>query len=198
MEWQAVVLVMQILMLAVGWFLFQQAKGELSAHAAETPVLGEVKALQRSIKQLLTDMENTSERTSLNLEAKCRQAQELASTLADYIETTEILQHRSRLLRETETAAALPPLTMLTQQGSIANRDPKDSGSAGKLSAVCSSGRGYAWGVACCRFRLGKTPRSSVHSRGCGAVLKRDCARNRHFRRRNRDIAGTSASARVK
>ncbi len=44
MEWQAIVLVMQILMLAVGWLLFQQARGELSARAAEKPVLGEGKA----------------------------------------------------------------------------------------------------------------------------------------------------------
>ncbi len=81
MEWQAVVLVMQILMLAVGWFLFQQAKGELSARAAETPVLGEVKALQRNIKQLLTDLDQTSGRASQHLETQCRQAHELAAML---------------------------------------------------------------------------------------------------------------------
>lgn len=81
MEWQAVVLVMQILMLAVGWFLFQQARGELSARAAETPVLGEVKALHRSIKQLLVDLEQTSERASGQLETRCVEARQLIATL---------------------------------------------------------------------------------------------------------------------
>jgi len=81
MEWQAIVLVMQILMLAVGWFLFQQARGELSARAAETPVLGEVKALQRSIKQMLADLETTSDRSSLHLETKCEEARQLLYAL---------------------------------------------------------------------------------------------------------------------
>ncbi len=81
MEWQAIVLVIQILMLAVGWFLFQQARGELSARAAETPVLGEVKALQRSIKQLLADMEQSSESASARLEKRCDQARRLLDTL---------------------------------------------------------------------------------------------------------------------
>lgn len=81
MEWQAIVLVIQILMLAVGWFLFQQARGELSARAAETPVMGEVKALQRSIKQLLADMEQSSETASARLEKRCDQARRLLDTL---------------------------------------------------------------------------------------------------------------------
>lgn len=115
MEWQAVVLVMQILMLAVGWFLFQQAKGELSARAAETPVLGEVKALQRNIKQLLTDLDQTSGRASQHLETQCRQARELAAMLSDHIEALEALQNRCLSLPEPDTPATLPRLTMVTE-----------------------------------------------------------------------------------
>ena len=115
MEWQAVVLVMQILMLAVGWFLFQQAKGELSARAAETPVLGEVKALQRNIKQLLADLDQTSGRASLHLETQCQQARELAAILSEHIEALEALQTRCSALPESETPIHLPRLTMVTE-----------------------------------------------------------------------------------
>ena len=96
MEWQAVVLVMQILMLAVGWFLFQQARGELSARAAETPVLGEVKALHRSIKQLLVDLEQTSERASGQLETRCVEARQLISALeAGVREAVQVQEYSS-------------------------------------------------------------------------------------------------------
>jgi hypothetical protein len=89
MEWQAVVLVLQILMLAIGWFLFQQARGELSAHAAQTPVLGEVRALQRSIKQLLEELTQTSDRASGQLERRCEEAQDLLVALDRRLEQIE-------------------------------------------------------------------------------------------------------------
>lgn len=92
MEWQAIVLVMQILMLAVGWFLFQQARGELSARAAETPVLGEVKALHRSIKQLLMDLEQTSDHASGQLESRCMEARQLIAALEANLAKADRLQ----------------------------------------------------------------------------------------------------------
>ncbi len=126
MEWQAVVLVMQILMLAVGWFLFQQAKGELSAQAAETPVLGEVKALQRSVKQLLADLQQTSERASAQLEAQCRQAREMASTLEEHLETLEEARRHS-LVTANEPPSMLSPLTLVTEQSAIAVLDTQQA-----------------------------------------------------------------------
>ncbi len=81
MEWQAVVLVVQILLLAVGWLLFQQARSELTARAAEMPVLSEVKALHRSVKQLLVEIEEASDRTSGRLEARCDEARGLLNAL---------------------------------------------------------------------------------------------------------------------
>lgn len=122
MEWQAVVLVMQILMLAVGWFLFQQAKGELSAQAAETPVLGEVKALQRSVKQLLADLQQTSERASSQLEAQCRQGREMADTLEEHLEALEEARRHS-LVTANETPSMLSPLTLIMEQSAIAAPD---------------------------------------------------------------------------
>ena len=81
MEWQAVVFSLQILLLATGWVLFQKARAELSARAAETPILNEVKALQRNVKQLLSDMEQTSDAASARLESRCREAQDLLVAL---------------------------------------------------------------------------------------------------------------------
>lgn len=81
MEWQAIVLAMQIMLLAVGWLLFQKARGELSARAAETPVLTEVKALQRSVKLLLAEIEKTSDKQSERIEQRCEEARLLVQTL---------------------------------------------------------------------------------------------------------------------
>jgi hypothetical protein len=74
MEWQAVVLAIQILLLAAGWVLFQRARGELSARAAETPVLAEVKALQQRVKQLLAELESATDRQAARLEGGCADA----------------------------------------------------------------------------------------------------------------------------
>ena len=74
MEWQAVVLAVQILLLAAGWLLFQRARGELSARAAETPVLAEVKALQKNVKQLLTEIESMGDRQAMRIEQVCSDA----------------------------------------------------------------------------------------------------------------------------
>ena len=101
MEWQAIVLALQILMLAVGWFLFQQAKGDLSARAAETPVLGEVKALQRSIKQLLADLEQSSESASVRVEKRCDEARRLLDTLDARLEEAQELRDTLRQFLQT-------------------------------------------------------------------------------------------------
>ncbi len=84
MEWQAVVLAIQILLLAAGWLLFQRARGDLSVQAAESPILTEVRALQKSVKQLLLEMELAADRQSIRLENGCADA---AATLLE-IENT--------------------------------------------------------------------------------------------------------------
>lgn len=81
MEWQAVVLAVQILLLAAGWLLFQRARGDLAARAAEIPVLGEVRALQKSVKQLLVEIETASDRQALRLENGCAEAVALVTEL---------------------------------------------------------------------------------------------------------------------
>jgi hypothetical protein len=66
--WQAMVFSVQILLLAAGWTLFQKARGELSARAAEAPVLTEIKALHRNVKRLLQEIETTSDHASAQIE----------------------------------------------------------------------------------------------------------------------------------
>ena len=97
MEWQAIVFALQILLLAVSWVLFQKARAELSAKAAETPVLSEVRALQKNVKQLLAEIESASDRSSAQLESHCEKAQ--AALLA--------------LEQRTAAANSLRPLTSL-------------------------------------------------------------------------------------
>jgi hypothetical protein len=89
MEWQAVVLAVQILLLAAGWLLFQRARGELSARAAETPVLTEAKALQSSVKQLLAEIDATADRQSLRIEEVCSEAGVILAELESMIQDAE-------------------------------------------------------------------------------------------------------------
>jgi hypothetical protein len=108
MEWQAIVLAMQILLLAVGWLLFQKARGELSARAAETPVLTEIKALQRNVKQLLAEIETTADLNASRLEQRCTEARDLIQALDHQLaEAEEILQNARPLPQELQTAVLI-------------------------------------------------------------------------------------------
>lgn len=102
MEWQAVVLAVQIMLLAAGWLLFQRARGELSARAAETPVLAEVRALQKSVKQLVLEIESAADRQSARLEAGCSEAAAILLEMESKIRDAE-----ERLARYEEAARRL-------------------------------------------------------------------------------------------
>lgn len=78
---QATVLAITILLLTAAWLIFQQAKSELSARAAETPVLNEIRALHKSIKQLLTDIEDSADKADVRLERRCLEARDLMHAL---------------------------------------------------------------------------------------------------------------------
>ena len=99
MEWQAVVLAVQILLLAAGWLLFQRARGELSVRAAETPVLAEVRALQKSVKQLLIEIESAADRQSLRLENGCSDAAAILVEMENKIKGAEqcLEQYEARM-----------------------------------------------------------------------------------------------------
>jgi hypothetical protein len=89
MEWQAVVLAVQILLLATGWLLFQRARGELSVRAAETPILAEVRALQKSVKQLLAEIETTADHQSQRLESICSDASDILTEFEARVRAAE-------------------------------------------------------------------------------------------------------------
>lgn len=90
MEWQAVVMALQILMLAVAWVLFQKARAELSAKAAEVPVLSEVRALQRQVKALLLEIEETGEAAAAKVETRCVEARDLLFALDRQIQAASL------------------------------------------------------------------------------------------------------------
>ena len=92
MEWQAIVFALQILLLAVSWVLFQKARAELSAKAVETPVLSEVRALQKNVKQLLAEIEAASDRSAAQLEFRCEKAQEALMALESKIAAADTLR----------------------------------------------------------------------------------------------------------
>lgn len=102
MEWQAAILAIQILLLAVSWVLFQKARADLSAQAAATPIMGEVKALQRNVKQLLTEIDQASEEASTRLEAQIRDARKALVQLEEHLERA----HTASVQVENETSAA--------------------------------------------------------------------------------------------
>lgn len=79
--WSSIVMVVNILLLVAGWLLFQQAKSDLTARAAQIPVLSEVKALQRSIAKLLEQLKLESAQASAQLEARCLEARDLLAAL---------------------------------------------------------------------------------------------------------------------
>ncbi len=94
MEWTILVLVVEILLLAMGWVLFQQAKSDLTARAAETPVLGEVKTLHNSIVRLLEQLKLESSQSSAQLEARCLEARDLLAALDEKL---AVVQPSARL-----------------------------------------------------------------------------------------------------
>lgn len=106
MEWQAVVMALQILMLAVGWTLFQKARAELSAKAAEEPVLSEVRALQRQVKELLNEIEEAGDAVTAKIEGRCVEARELLMALEHRLMAAQEAADRPAAPRRSSRRAA--------------------------------------------------------------------------------------------
>lgn len=146
MEWQAVVLAVQILILAVGWVLFQKAKAELSVKAAETPVLGELRTLKSQIKQLLDEIETAGDTASAQLETQCRDAQALIQELEARIREAEATLHAPQTLQRQEIMTeGFAPLTV-SQVSPLIEESPKKAprrtksaqGSTSEVTAVAA------------------------------------------------------------
>jgi hypothetical protein len=79
--WGTIVLGVNILLLLAGWLLFQQAKSDLTARAAQIPVLSEIKALQKSVAALLEQLKLESIQTSAQLDTRCAEARDLLAAI---------------------------------------------------------------------------------------------------------------------
>lgn len=108
---EALVLAVQILLLVGGWVLFQQAKSDLTARAAELPVLSEVKALQKSIAALLEQLKLESTQVSTQLEARFVEARELLAALDKRLEEMRQLSTRATVRRRMSLNTASNPTT---------------------------------------------------------------------------------------
>jgi hypothetical protein len=112
MEWQAVVLALQILLLAAGWLLFQRARGELSARAAEAPVLTEMRALHKSVKVLLDELEAAAARQELDFEQRSADVfaavAEMDARLSDAEGRLAAYEHRALAIRLPDEPGSLP------------------------------------------------------------------------------------------
>jgi len=128
--WSSIILVVNILLLVAGWLLFQQAKSDLTARAAQIPVLSEVKALQRSIAALLEQLKLESSQTSAQLEARCLEARDLLAALDRRIEEAVPAKPSGKPVRRR------PPAEKSGADGSETVTEPDKS--ATRMAAVYS------------------------------------------------------------
>jgi hypothetical protein len=129
--WSSIIMVVNILLLIAGWLLFQQAKSDLTARAAQIPVLSEVKALQKSIAALLEQLKLESSQTSAQLEARCLEARDLLSALDRRVEDARESRPASKPSRRREASVAERPSPRSTTP-----EEPPVQESAGRYDAV--------------------------------------------------------------
>jgi hypothetical protein len=138
MEWQAVVLAVQIMLLAAGWLLFQRARGELSARAAETPVLAEVRALQKSVKLLLAEIDAAADRQAQRLENGCAEAATLAAELESRTaEADRLLEDLERQAQASRSPANIATRSQYT--GGVGQGGSAGPGTVQGIEAIVSN-----------------------------------------------------------
>lgn len=103
-SWGTLVVGVEILLLVAGWLLFQQAKSDLTARAAQIPVMTEIKALQKSVATLIEQLKLESNQTSAQLEARCVEARELLAALDKRLEEMPAATVRSAVRRREPVA----------------------------------------------------------------------------------------------
>lgn len=120
MLFQATVFAGQIFLLVLVWSLFQQARSQLSVRAAETPVLSEVKALHRSVKSLLAEIETTADQTSGRMENRFAEGQALLQELDRRITTLKETEARLLAWQTPVSSSDLALPTPLPDQAVVA------------------------------------------------------------------------------
>jgi len=103
-----VVFLLQVVAAVWTWIFYKNAKRDLNARTAEAPVLKEVTALQRSVKELLSAIEEASQETTARLEVRCAEARFVLGTLEERLSQIEVSE--SVLNAHSETLTAPVPL----------------------------------------------------------------------------------------
>lgn len=80
-EWQLLLLAVQSALLVVGWLLFLQAKTELTARAANAPVVTELRSLKQGVQALVRELDQASVEASARLQVQCDEARRLIERL---------------------------------------------------------------------------------------------------------------------
>jgi DNA-binding NarL/FixJ family response regulator len=131
--WGTIVLFINVLLLFAGWLLFQQAKSDLTARAAQIPVLSEVKALQKSVAALLEQLKLESIQTSAQLDTRCAEARDLLAAIDRKLEESARIPARPTRKRAGGTARAAagpevppdPAETVGTAEAGRGDSDPR-------------------------------------------------------------------------
>lgn len=97
----AVIFALQIGLAVWMWNYYQNAKRDLTARAAENPMLTEVSSLQRTVKELLVAVEEAAQDTTARMEVRCAEARFLLGTLEERLSQLEV--------QEVVTKAISPP-----------------------------------------------------------------------------------------
>jgi len=109
MEFGGILLAVNILLLTAGWYLFNQARAELNARAAEMPILTEVRSLEQRICALIEQLRQEADRASAQLDARCLDAREQLAALERRLEEFRQATQRG-VARRREAVVSQPPV----------------------------------------------------------------------------------------
>lgn len=106
------------------WTFYKNAKRDLDARAADAPVLKEVAALQKSVKELLSAIEEASQETTARLEVRCAEARFVLGALEERLSQIEV-EESVQSANAAASAAPSPLAVELTYQAasSVQNED---------------------------------------------------------------------------
>ncbi len=122
----AIIFVVQIALAVWMWNLYQNSKRDLNARIAEAPMLLEVHNLQRTVKELLTAIEDASQDTTARLEVRCAEARFLLGTLEgrlSEVEVQEVLASSEQKPQEAITANTAELLVYEARSQDVASID---------------------------------------------------------------------------
>ncbi len=107
MEYGGILLAVNILLLAAGWYLFNHARAELNARAAEAPALTEIRALEQKIAALIEQLRMAADQASAQVDARCIEAREQMTALERRLEEFRQTTQRG-ITRRREPVASAP------------------------------------------------------------------------------------------